>query len=300
MNKIFMLTACIAISLMVSCTKDQTNESIQQLDSKTSLLDSDFGRALVEKVGIEKANGILQQVNNQQRTPITYEGQLCPDEVNTGDAVLRGFNDLANADFWSFYGSAGDVVNISVSRVNCEMDPIFYLFEGGGDTGSLTFLIGEDDNNPLSCTPACFAWSDPSISGFVLPSTGYYTVAVWDFASGSCATGTMDYSIVASGSGIVCDTDGDGCYDDVDPHPNSNEDPTVTIDGCDSGVDNVFIDDCSTMNDLISDCAAAAANHDEFVDCVAQLTNAWVAEGLITGRQKGRIQSCAGQSGIPY
>ncbi len=300
MNKIFMPVACVAISLMVSCTKDQTNESIHQLDSKISLLESDFGRALVEKVGKEKANGILQQVNNQQRTPITYEGQLCPDEVNTGDAVLGGYSDLANADFWSFYGNAGDVVNISVSRVNCNMDPAFILYDGYGDTDSLTLLTGADDNDPPACEPGCSSFGDPSISGFVLPSTGYYTVAVWDFLSGACATGTMDYSIVASGSGIVCDTDGDGCNDDVDPHPNSNEDPTVTIDGCDSGVDNVFINDCSTMNDLISDCAAAAANHDEFVDCVAQLTNAWVASGLITGKQKGKIQSCAGQSGIPY
>lgn len=100
---------------------------------------------------------------------------------------------------------------------------------------------------------------------------------------------------------VLTDSDGDGCTDDVDPHPNSNQDPTVVIDGCDSGVANVFVssDGCSTMNDLIGDCAANATNHGQFVSCVSALTNAWKAAGIITGQQKGKIQSCAAQADIP-
>ncbi len=99
----------------------------------------------------------------------------------------------------------------------------------------------------------------------------------------------------------ICDSDGDGCNDDVDPHPESNVDATVIIDGCDSGVSNVFVseDGCSTMSDLIADAAAAATNHGEFVSAVAALTNAWKQAGIISGAEKGAIQSCAGGSSWP-
>ena len=100
---------------------------------------------------------------------------------------------------------------------------------------------------------------------------------------------------------VISDSDGDGCLDPDDPHPNSNPDATVIIDGCDSGVPNLFVseDGCSNMSDLIADCAAGASNHGEFVSCVAALTNAWKNAGLITGQQKGAIQSCAAQSNLP-
>lgn len=95
------------------------------------------------------------------------------------------------------------------------------------------------------------------------------------------------------------DQDGDGCPDSDDPHPNSNVDATVIIDGCDSGVPNIFPEDCSTMSDLIADCAAAASTHGEFVSCLSALTNSWKDQDLITGQQKGAIQSCGAQSNLP-
>ena len=39
--------------------------------------------------------------------------------------------------------------------------------------------------------------------------------------------------------------------------------------------------------------AASAGNHGAFASGVAHLTNQWVADGLITGQQKGAIQSAA-------
>jgi hypothetical protein len=75
-------------------------------------------------------------------------------------------------------------------------------------------------------------------------------------------------------------------------------DPTIVIDGCDTGVPNMLLDGGYTMSDLIAECAADAANHGEFVSCVAQLANAWKTAGLITGREKGQIQSCAAQATI--
>lgn len=101
--------------------------------------------------------------------------------------------------------------------------------------------------------------------------------------------------------GLSCDSDNDGCPDNSDEHPFSNQEATVTIDGCDSGVSNEFlISTCgSNFMDLILDCAANTKNHGQFVSCVAQLTNGWMKDGLITGAEKAAIQSCAAQANIP-
>lgn len=94
------------------------------------------------------------------------------------------------------------------------------------------------------------------------------------------------------------DTDGDGFLDSVDACPNSDLSPTVVIDGCDSGVENDLLDDGCTISDLIAACAATATNHGEFVSCVADLTNQLKTDGVITGKEKGGIQSCAAKSSI--
>jgi hypothetical protein len=60
-----------------------------------------------------------------------------------------------------------------------------------------------------------------------------------------------------------------------------------------TGVPNRLFDDGCTMSDLIARLAASARNHGAFVSGVANLTNQWVQAGLITGQQKGAIQSAA-------
>src|ERR1044071_2340433 len=89
------------------------------------------------------------------------------------------------------------------------------------------------------------------------------------------------------------DADGDGVVDDEDCNPNSDVRPTIIIGSINTGVPNtVFANGCS-MSDLIAQLAATARNHGEFVSGVANLTNQWVRDGLITGQQKGAIQSAA-------
>ena len=74
----------------------------------------------------------------------------------------------------------------------------------------------------------------------------------------------------------------------------------VTIGGCDTGVvDLVVTDDGRSITDLIEECAASATNHGGFVSCVAAVTNALKKAGVISGADKGRIQSCAAQANIP-
>ncbi len=95
------------------------------------------------------------------------------------------------------------------------------------------------------------------------------------------------------------DADLDGVPDDADCSPNSDLRPTVVVGTCDSGVPNTFFTNGCTIADLIAKCAAGAGNHGRFTSCVAHLTNDLKSAGIISGGQKGAIQSCAGSASIP-
>jgi hypothetical protein len=99
------------------------------------------------------------------------------------------------------------------------------------------------------------------------------------------------------------DADLDGIADEADCSPNSDRRPTIIIGDCDTGVPNTFFISgpnagCS-ISDMIRRLAATANNHGDFVSGVAHLTNELKKAGLITGSQKGAIQSCAAGSNLP-
>jgi hypothetical protein len=84
-----------------------------------------------------------------------------------------------------------------------------------------------------------------------------------------------------------------------DSCPDSNLEKTITMEGCDSGVGNQLFEDGCTMSDLIAECAEGAKNHGKFVSRVSHLTNDWKKAGLISGKDKGKIQKCAAKADIP-
>lgn len=94
-------------------------------------------------------------------------------------------------------------------------------------------------------------------------------------------------------------TDLDGVPDGVDACIGSSRSETVVIDGCDSGVANTVFENGCRISDQVNDCLVGASNHGGFVSCVAHLTNSLKKAGVISGSQKGAIQSCAGQSSLP-
>ncbi len=96
---------------------------------------------------------------------------------------------------------------------------------------------------------------------------------------------------------IDIDSDGDGVNDDVDPFINSNRGSTVVIDWCDSNVGNQDLGDGSTFNDRIG--AIIARNHGDFLKQLNVLTNKWKKDGLISGKEKGKITSCVARSDLP-
>lgn len=72
----------------------------------------------------------------------------------------------------------------------------------------------------------------------------------------------------------------------------------LVIDRCDTGVlDKIY--QGQFISEMIYACAANAKSHGEFISCVAELTNMLKKEGIITGAEKGAIQSCAAQSNLP-
>ena len=68
---------------------------------------------------------------------------------------------------------------------------------------------------------------------------------------------------------------------------------TVSIGSCD--VDSLVTASGATFADLIT-ALGDPANHGNYVGAVSALANDWKKDGLISGRLKGKITSCAAQS----
>jgi len=153
--------------------------------------------------------------------------------------------------------------------------------------------------------------ADTAKAVFIADEPGEYTVKVFDCDNKSISAfaevTVIEQGLDTDADGIPdavdnCpvvpnpeqeDTDGDGAGDVCDGCPDSILDKRVIIGSCDSGVINQLFDDGCTMSDLIADCSIGAKNHGKFVSCVSHLTNEWKKAGLISGEEKGAIQSCA-------
>jgi hypothetical protein len=99
------------------------------------------------------------------------------------------------------------------------------------------------------------------------------------------------------------DADGDGVCGDIDQCAASSLGGTVRIGDCDSGVGNDLLADGCSLQDRVNGCTAGTKIVGKAARCIAAVTNDLVERGLLTGRDKGRIQSCAGgrvAPGIPH
>jgi hypothetical protein len=101
------------------------------------------------------------------------------------------------------------------------------------------------------------------------------------------------------------DTDGDGVPDfeldgttPLDQCPNTDLlASTVLIESCDTGIQNTAVNAVGcTLADLIDEiadtCADGAKNHGKYVSCMAHEMNILKRAKTISGKQKGKIQSC--------
>jgi hypothetical protein len=104
----------------------------------------------------------------------------------------------------------------------------------------------------------------------------------------------------------LLDCDGDGVFDDACPYTVLGED--LVVGACTiPGLDFIYPEGsgpaagCSLTELLdagIDNCAVGVKNHGKYVSCVSHLTNFYKKQKLLTGAQKGLIQSCAAQTDI--
>ena len=85
------------------------------------------------------------------------------------------------------------------------------------------------------------------------------------------------------GTVLISDITVDGCL------------RTIVINGCDTGVVDTLTED-GLISVQIQELYGTAKNHGQFVRGVAVLTNDLMKDDIITGEEKGKIQSCAAQA----
>jgi hypothetical protein len=216
-------------------------------------------------------------------------GELAPASV--GVALLDGTGTIS--DGFVEIGNGG-TVKLTLQGVN------------GGSSGFL--LLNQGDHDGDGDRDYVFAGSFVVSSGAVnvefpgaLPPGNtiedlLVTVVLDD--GDSSLTGN-DGLLAVPGFTPVADADGDGVPDGEDDCLDSDLSPKVVIDGCDTGVTNQVLEAGCTMSDHIAQCADGVTNHGQFVSCVAHLRIEFWRAGLISGKQTGKIQSCAARSAIP-
>ncbi len=214
-KSLLVLLCGIAIISFSSCVKEQVADLPQNLDQgdqtsdnlQTAQMSEEQLNAFNSK--IEKAGPLTGQTAVASlRAPVNYLAQLCSTPLS---ATHQTVNSYFNADHWDFYnftGDAGDAVSIHVARTSPGMDPGLSLFSGTttSTTGvyyyaggpDMTWLAFADDN---TADPFNSCYDDPTVN-IVLPSTGNYTLAVYDVAN--CGT-PLEY--VINTTGISCDSD---------------------------------------------------------------------------------------------
>lgn len=174
-----------------------------------------------------------------------------------------------------------------------------YVITNNGDTNLTDILVTDDQGVLVVCPSNSLAPGD----SMICEGRGVATEGLYENLGIVEAFDENGIQVIAEDNssyiGIIDDSDGDGIYDDIDQCIDSELNATIIIDGCETSVDNMLLENGCTMVDLIAQCAENANNHGKFVKCVSKLTNQWKKKHLISGEDKGAIQSCAAQSDIP-
>ena len=94
------------------------------------------------------------------------------------------------------------------------------------------------------------------------------------------------------GAGDVCDPDddNDGVADEDDPFPTSDPSPVVDVGDGESGVENREIEPGVTLADVVNQ-AFLDCEGSEGTDCMSEALNDLKDQGVITGAEKGALQS---------
>lgn len=119
--------------------------------------------------------------------PISYQGDL----TSTGLVESK----VEKEAWWTFSANAGDILTITVRRLEAALDPALVLYSGvSSNINDLTFLGYRDDN--LDAGVAGGPFGDPQFSNFGITETGEYSLRLFSFVSLDAGQdGLFDYSI---------------------------------------------------------------------------------------------------------
>jgi hypothetical protein len=182
------------------------------------------------------------------------------------------------------FGSASPLCEIGISPETAEVS--------AGET-----IQFDARTTGTGCDNPCYAWQVTATSGGSIDTSGLYTAGAPGGTDLITVVDDCHGEIIDTAEVIVLeDADEDGILDEEDGCLASNLEDTISIYTCDSGVENLFLDDGCSLNDLIAECDYTLKNHGMFVICVSHLTNDWKKEGWISWKEKGAIQRCAAKS----
>ena len=147
------------------------------------------------------------------------------------------------------------------------------------------------------CENPCYNWQIEGTSGGIIDTSGLYTAGIPGGTDLITVIDDCNGEIIDTAEVVVLeDADKDGILDEDDSCLASDLEDTISIYSCDSGVENLLLDDGCSLNDLIAQCDHQLKIHGMFVSCVSLLTNSWKKEGWISWKEKGAVQRCAAQS----
>ncbi len=247
---------------------------------------------------------------------ITLSPSSATNRVGTSHAVTATVNDLvghpqpgAPVTFTVISGPNAGASGACSVDVSCATDPsgsvdFTYTSDGQVGTDQITACF-RNEGGQQECAQAMKDWVACGPDGAPCSDDS------------ACTTNDACLSQVCVGVPVVCDDDdpctGDSCdsgtgcvftfmdadHDEVcdffDECPSSDLGLTVSVAGCETDVGNTRFPDGCTLQDRVNRCGVGVS-HGAFVSCVASLTNDLKAQGVLSGRQKGRIQRCAATS----
>ena len=225
-------------------------------------------------------------------------------------------------------GAGNPVYGLAVTQ---PQDGQYDAWNGFDGQGPMVFTLHQDVSIPkFLASPAILRWKDRVQWNFVLTSTATqartYTVQVRDTAGAVLAT---LFTFSTGTAYVIGDTSWQTHVADLSPYAGSTvrlwfqesiPEPFtgpgqfeidaislqaldfVSIDTCNTGIPDRTVDPVSGatlqqfVTALVDACTGSARNHGDFVSCVTRGLNA-AKGGILTGHEKGAINSCAAQTG---
>jgi hypothetical protein len=177
-----------------------------------------------------------EEPNNSIGTPQVL--QFIGESSATVNAALGnddGINPVENVDFYSFEGTAGDVVTIDIDGPGW-VDTKIALFGDGPD-----YLILRENDDAGDLDDGSVSVYDSRIDDFALPDTGRYYVVVTNWANNIAEGGTVAGETIYSGDYILNISGVTPAVADVPPPVVDVPPPAVDLPPADSEIKQVTL-----------------------------------------------------------